>query len=202
MTSSLDVFWKNYAPLKWQRRPCGNPAAGCHEKSTNCLPRTRNCISCVPRCLFHVYQLRPELSIPNMTSCILRLIRNLIGCIESYGCTKCPKIGRFLHSFVVLYFKHNYMHTCRIVELCRQHRCYIILLSNVKLYFKKNLGRRQAHYVPNIAHFKLLLWSDKKNCLSPEIVLMQLVSQYQAPDPELCSYNSYPFCRIACVIFH
>jgi len=29
---------------------------------------------------------------------------------------KSPKIGRFLHSFIVLYFIHKYMHTYRIVE--------------------------------------------------------------------------------------
>jgi len=60
-------------------------------------------------------------------------------------------------------------------------------------------------------------------CLSPQRVLVQSVSQYQPPDrrtvlillqsvsqsrstkhltPELRSYNSYPFCRIACVLFH
>jgi hypothetical protein len=47
--------------------------------STSCVPRSRNCISCVPRCLLHAYQLRPELSTPNMTSCVPRLTRN---CIE------------------------------------------------------------------------------------------------------------------------
>ena len=52
----------------------------------------------------------------NMTSCVSRLVRNCISCIERYGCTKCPTIGRLLYSFIVLYFVHNYMHTYRIVE--------------------------------------------------------------------------------------
>jgi len=50
------------------------------------------CISCVPRWLFQVYQLRPAvtkelyqlrpgLSTPNMTSCVPRLVRNCISCI-------------------------------------------------------------------------------------------------------------------------
>ena len=56
------------------------------------------------------------LSTLNMKSCFPRLVRNCISCIERYGCTKCPTIGRFLHSFVVLYFVHNYMHTYRTAE--------------------------------------------------------------------------------------
>jgi len=70
--------------------------------SMSCVPRSRNCIRCVPRCLLHVYQLRPELT-PNITSCVPRLVRNCISCIERYGYTKCPTIGRFLHSFIILY---------------------------------------------------------------------------------------------------
>ena len=99
--------------------------------STSCVPRSRNCINCVPRVLLHMHQLRPELSTPNMTSCVPRLVRNCISCIERYGCTKCPTIGRFLHSFVVLYFIRNYMHAYRIVEWYRQHSFCIMLLSNV-----------------------------------------------------------------------
>jgi len=115
-------------------------------------------MSCVPRSPLHVYQLCPVLSAPNIMICVPRLVRN---CIERYGCTKRPTIGRFLHSFIVLYFIHNYMLTYRIVEWFRQHSCYIVLRSNVYNLLKKSFrGRRQAHYVLNIAHFKLLLWSD------------------------------------------
>jgi len=46
-----------------------------------------------------LYQMRPELSIPNMTSCVPRLVRNCISCVESYGCTKCPTNGRFLQFY-------------------------------------------------------------------------------------------------------
>ena len=44
--------------------------------------------------------------------------------------------------------------------------CYCLMF---KTYLKKKSfrGRRQAHYVPNIAHFKLLLWSDE-NTVSGE----------------------------------
>ena len=76
--------------------------------STSCVLRSRNCIIWVPRYLLHVYQLRPELSTLNMTSCVPPLVRNCISCIESCGYTKCPKIVSFLHSFIVLYFIHNY----------------------------------------------------------------------------------------------
>jgi len=126
----------------------------------SCVPRSGNCISCVPRCLLHAYQLRPQLSTADMTSCFPRLVRNCVSCIERCECTKCPTIGRFLHSFIVFYCIHNYMHTYRIVEWYRQHRCYITVqsLSPIKKYF---LGKRQTHYVPNIANCKLFLRSDE-----------------------------------------
>jgi len=92
------------------------PSQGVCFTCISCVPRSRNCICSVPGCPLHVYQLRPELSNPNMTSCVPQLVRNCISCIERYGCTKCPTIGMFLHSFIVLYFVHNYIHTYRIVE--------------------------------------------------------------------------------------
>jgi len=89
-----------------------------------------------------LYHLRPKVTAssvsvasrvvnPMHTSCVPRLVRNCISCIERKRCTKCPSIGRFLHSFIVLHFIHNYMHTYRIVEWHRQHSCYIMLRSKV-----------------------------------------------------------------------
>jgi len=52
--------------------------------NTSCVQRSRNCISCVPRCLLHVYQLRPELSTPSMTSCVPRVVRNCISRVPRY----------------------------------------------------------------------------------------------------------------------
>jgi hypothetical protein len=82
-----------------------------------------------------------------------------MNCSVRYGHTKCPAICTFLHSFNV---RCNYMHTYRIFELYRQ--CAVVI-SCYSLMFKpySNLmeGRWQTHYVPNIAHFKLLLRSDK-----------------------------------------
>jgi hypothetical protein len=78
--------------------------------------------------------------------------------------TKCPTIGRFLHSFVVLYFVHNYMHTYRIFEWDQQ--CAVVIsyyCLMLKPYWKSFRNRRQAHYVPNIAHFNLLLWFDENS---------------------------------------
>ena len=34
-----------------------------------------------------------------MISCYPRVLWNCISCIESYGCTKCPTIGRFLQFY-------------------------------------------------------------------------------------------------------
>ena len=70
--------------------------------STSCAPRSRNYISCVPRCPLHVYQLSPDLSTPNMTRCVPRLVMNCISCIERYGCTKYPTIERFLQFYCAL----------------------------------------------------------------------------------------------------
>jgi hypothetical protein len=72
-------------------------------RSTSCVPLSRNSISCVLKCPLYVYQLHRELSTPNMTSCVPRLLRNCVRCIERYGYTKCPTIGKLLHSFIVLY---------------------------------------------------------------------------------------------------
>jgi len=125
---------------------------------TRCVPRSRNCISCFPRCPLHLYKLLPKLSTTSMTSCVPRLMRNCtIGIerhfffswrynphrglyftalqwalassltrfldhtqrratvgrtplnewsvrIERHWYTNCPTVGRFLRSFIVLYF--------------------------------------------------------------------------------------------------
>ena len=109
--------------------------------STSCVPRSRNCISCVLRWPLHVhqlrpavrkelYQLRPGLSTPNMVRCVPQLVRNCISCIVRLGCTDVQQVEGS-YSFIVLYFILNYTHTCRIVEWYRQHSYYIMLLSNV-----------------------------------------------------------------------
>ena len=108
--------------------------------STSCVPRSRNYISCVPKCLLHVYQLRPELSTPSMTSCVPRLVRNCISCVPGclfHACLLCPESstarvsvasqdmgvqnvqqfeGSYKFLLCVRYFIHNYTHTHRIVE--------------------------------------------------------------------------------------
>jgi len=123
---------------------------------------TRNCISCVPNCLLHVYQLRPELSTPNMTICVTRLVRNCISCIESYGCTK---VQQLWGSYTVLLYFILYTISCSHTELLNDidkpvviSCCGLILITLLKKSFR---GRRQVQRVPNIAHFRLLLWSDE-----------------------------------------
>jgi hypothetical protein len=118
------------------------------------------CISCVQTCLLHVYQLRLELSTPSMTSCVPRLVRNCISWIQRYGYTKCPTIERFLHSFIVTLYKIICTNTKLLNDIDNTVAisCYCLIF---KPYFKKFRRRRQAHYVPNIAHLNLLLWSDE-----------------------------------------
>jgi len=130
------------------------------------------CISCVPKWLLQVYQLRPAvgkelyqlrpgLSTPGVTSCVPRLVRNYtiiqlrpklsiscillvsrvdnrtrMSCIERYEYSKCPTIWRFLHSFIVPYFIRSYMYTYRMIST--MHRCIMLLLM-FKRYWKKSL---------------------------------------------------------------
>jgi len=73
------------------------------------------------------YQLRPELS-ASCVSVASRVVnpkhdelrpavsKELFQLHRRDRCTKCPKIGRFLHSIILLYFVHNYKHTYKIVE--------------------------------------------------------------------------------------
>jgi hypothetical protein len=121
--------------------------------------RERGAISCRPRLLAAgKYELRPNVTAssvsvaswvfnPKHTSCVPRLVRNCISCIERQGCTKCPTIGWFLHSFIVFCFKHNCMHTYRIVEWYRQHSCYITLRSSVYTLLKNLVGEEDRHIV-------------------------------------------------------
>jgi len=67
-------------------------------------------ISWVPRWPLQAYHLRPGLSTPNMTSCVPRLGRNCISCIDRHGCTKCPTIGRFLQFYCTLLYTQLYAH--------------------------------------------------------------------------------------------
>ena len=155
-----------------------------------------------------MYQLRPELSTANMSSCVPRLVRNCISCIERYGCTKCPTVGRLLQ----FYCTSLYTQLCADMQNCWMIStvcsCPIVLRSHVYTYTKKKSfrGRRRARCVPNIAHFKLLLWSHENTvcqsvCLRKEFYCSKSRSTKHLT-PELCPYNSYLFCRIACAILH
>jgi len=104
-----------------------------------------------------LYQLRLELSTPNMTSCVPQLVRNCISCIERYGCTKCPTIGR---SYTVLLYFTLYTIICTHTELLNDIDNTVVISFYILMfipYLKKSFrGRREARYFPNIAHFKLL----------------------------------------------
>jgi hypothetical protein len=139
--------------------------------STSCVPRSRNCISCIPRRLLQVYQLGPELSTPSMTSCVPQLVRNFISCFQScllHAYLWCPdsstanvrvawkdmgiqNVQQFEVSYKVLwsvYFIGNYMHIHRIVEWYRQRTVvmswYRLML---KPYWKKNLFWEDGRHI-------------------------------------------------------
>ena len=138
----------------------------------SCVPRPRNCISCVTRCLLHVYQLRHKMS----ASCVFvmsRVVNRMrISCIEVRWYTKCPTIWRFLHSLIV--FTHNYMHTYRSVEWYQQ--CTVVISRYClmsKPYLKKNL------FGEDDRHTMFVIWPISSYCydlmktLSAERVLLQ-----------------------------
>jgi len=140
---TLILYKRNIMP-RWQSIDCAYSTAY-RRGSTSCVPRPRKCISFVPRCLLHVYQLRPELSTPSMTNCVLLLVTNCISCVQTcllYAYLFCPESStariwvaskgmgihdqQFEGSYTVLsYFIHNYMHTYIIVEWYRQCTVFI-----------------------------------------------------------------------------
>ena len=161
--------------------PCSHPAPGFFSgskrserdvgRSTSCVPLSRNSISCVLKCPLYVYQLHPELSTLNMTSCIPRLPRNRISCIEVYGYTKCPAIWRFLQFYCSLLYM-NYMNTYRIVEwyrLCTVVSCYGLMF---KPYYRNLFGEDDRHTMFLISPISSYCY-DLVVTLSPEKCLMQ-----------------------------
>jgi hypothetical protein len=190
---------------------------------TCCVPRSKNYISCVPRWPLQVYQLRPGLSTPSMTSCdavikemyplctklsascillVSRVVnRKLISRIKIYGYSKCPAIWRFLHSFIVHQFVDHYMHTYRSAEWYRQCTDVISCCCLIFKPYWKNIyvfwGSWEAHYVPNIVHFKLFLWSDENTFCGKSCNTVSFAVSSTWP----LSY-AHPFCRYACVICH
>jgi len=115
--------------------------------STSCVPRSRNCISCVPRCPLHVYQLRPEFLTSNMTSCVPRLVRNCISCIERFGYTNVQQLEG---SYTVLKCVTLYTITWTYTELLNDIdntvviSCYCLMF---KTYLKKKslFGEGDTH---------------------------------------------------------
>ena len=113
--------------------------------SRSCVPRSRNCISCIPKCPLHVYQLRPQLSAPNMTSCVPRLVRNCISCIEDMGVYKMSNSWKVLT--ILLYFT---LHTivCWHTELLNDndsvqllYRLTVWCLNSIKKYLFREEDR-------------------------------------------------------------
>jgi len=76
------ILHKHNIMPRWQSSDCACSTAY-RPGSTSCVSRSRNCITFVPRCLLHVYQLRPELSTPHTTTCVLRLVTNCISCVPT-----------------------------------------------------------------------------------------------------------------------
>jgi len=67
-------------------------------------------------------------------------------------------------SYTVLSYFTLYTIMCTHTELLNDTDNTIVILCYglmFKMFKKALLGRRQAHYVPNITRFKLLLWSDE-----------------------------------------
>jgi hypothetical protein len=107
------------------------------------------CISCVSGFQPQAYELRPAFS------------KELHQLHRKLGVYKMSNIWKVLTQF---YRTLLYTIICTHTELLNDTDITIVI-SCYGLMFKifKNalLGRRQAHYIPNISRFKLLLWSDE-----------------------------------------
>jgi len=78
---TVTLYKHNIMP-QWQGTDCACSTAYWRGR-TSCASLLRNCISFVPRCLLHVYHLRPDLSSPSMTSCLPRWVRKCISCVPT-----------------------------------------------------------------------------------------------------------------------
>ena len=129
------------------------------------------CFSCVPKWPLQVYQLRPELSTPSTMSCVLRLVRNSISSIESYGCTKYPTFGRALQFYcTLLYTQLNAdIQNCWMISTTELlYHGTVWCLSPIK----KNFGEEDRHIMFLISPISSYCY-DLMKTLSPERVLMQ-----------------------------
>ena len=90
---------------------------------------------CVYPSVKKLYQLCPELSTPNMKSCVSRLVRNCISCIERHGCTRVQQLEG---SYTVLLYFTLYTIICTHTELLNDIdntvviSCYCLMLSPIK----------------------------------------------------------------------
>ena len=88
-------------------------------ENTSRVLRSRNCISCVPKYPLQVYQLRPELSVPSMKSCVPRLIRILHQLHRKIWVYKMSNSWKVLTQFncIVLYTQlYAHIQNCLMVS--------------------------------------------------------------------------------------
>jgi hypothetical protein len=111
------------------------------QSMTSCvLLLVRNCISCVPRCSASCVSVASGVFNPKHDQLSLVVSKELyqlrVSCVpgrqphayelhKKYGNTKCPKIWRVLHGFVLRYYIHIYTGTYRTVEWYR--RCTVVI---------------------------------------------------------------------------
>ena len=111
------------------------------------IPATRKYDLC-PTVSKELYQLRPKVS----ASCVFAVSRVVNRTRELHRkiCVyKLSKNLKVLHSFIVRYFIHNYMHTYRIVEWYRQCTvvilCYCLMLKPYRYFLKFFFGEDGWH---------------------------------------------------------
>ena len=139
--------------------------------NTSCVPRSRNCISCVPRCPLHVYQLRPALSTPKHDELRPAVSKKLHQLHRKIGMYKYPTIGRFLQFYCSLLYTQLYAHTELLNDIDNT-----VVISYYCLMFKpywKNLYEEEdRHIIYLISPISSYCYNLIKT-LSTERVLMQ-----------------------------
>jgi hypothetical protein len=119
--------------------------------STSCVPRSRNFISCVPRCPLHVYQLRPEVSTsrvsvasqgvhftcyqlhPELSTELRPAVRKELHQLHRKILVyKMPNSWKVLTQFYcTLLYTQLHANTENCCMIPTAHSCYIVLLSSV-----------------------------------------------------------------------
>jgi hypothetical protein len=178
---------------------CGTYGKG---ESTSCVPRSKNCITCVPRCPLHVYQLRPAVSASRVSvasrgvrftciSCVPRCplhVYQLRPELSNPDLTSCfpqiekncidateQNVQKLEGSYTVLLYFTLYIITCTHTELLNDIDNTFVILCYCLMFkpCKKKLFWEEDRHITFLISPISSYCYDLIKTLSPERVLIQ-----------------------------